>query len=77
MGLDTKVFPLHDNVDHGDVDGPEAIGEEDGEDDIDGVVETGRDDKVKADADVEVREVGDPLVLTVQTPLDGARYPID
>lgn len=54
MGLDAKVFPLHDDVDHGDVDGPEAIGEEDGEDDIDGVVETGCDNKVKTDADVKV-----------------------
>lgn len=75
LRLDAKVFPLHDDVNHRDVDGPEAVGEDDGEDDIDGVVETGGDDKVEADADVEVREVGDPLVLAVQTPLNGARYP--
>jgi hypothetical protein len=73
--LDAKVFPLHYYVDHGDVDGPETVGEDDGKDNIDGVVETGGDDKVKTDADVEVGKVGDPLVLAVQTPLDGTRYP--
>jgi len=75
MALDAKVLLLHDDIDLRDIDGPAGKGDEDGEDNVDGVVEARGDDKVETNRDVEIRQVGDPLVLAVESPLDGARYP--
>lgn len=75
MAVDSKVLLFHDDIDHGNVDGPDGVGDKDGKDDIDGVVQASGDDKVESDRNVDVRQQGDPLVFAVQSPLDGASDP--